>query len=111
MLLSLDNIQNNQKITQLMSIGGIGSCLGKTIYEIWFSDSDYFKVPATAGSPGVSGELGITKIPLILQSTKGSDLNLGSDSSNIPVKGSGSASGSSNLPVKGSVDDMSSTGF
>jgi hypothetical protein len=109
MLLSLDNIQNNQKITQLMSIGGIGSCLGKTIYETWFSD--YFKVPATAGSPGVSGGLGITKIPLILQSTKGSDLNLGSDSSNIPVKGSGSASASSNLPVKGSVDDMSSTGF
>jgi len=61
----------------------------------------------------LGGELVVTKKPLILQSTKGSDLNLGSDSSNVPVKGIGSASGSgsSNLPVKGSVDDMSSTGF
>jgi len=57
----------------------------------------------------LGGELVVTKKPLILQSTKGSDLNLGSDSPNAPVKGLGS--GSSDLPVKGSVDDMSSAGF
>jgi hypothetical protein len=63
----------------------------------------------------LGGELVVTKKPLILQSTKGSDLNLGSGSPNAPVKGlgsgSGSGSGSSGLPVKGSVDDMSSSGF
>lgn len=113
MILSLDNIKNNQSIIRLIFAGGIGSCLGKTVFETWFSD--YFKVPATVGSQGLGGELVVTKKPLILQSTNGSDLNLGSDSPNAPVKGLGSGSGSglgsSNLPVKGSVDDMSSTGF
>ena len=111
MILSLDNIKNNQNIIQLIFAGGIGSCLGKTVFETWFSD--YFKVPATVGYNGMADELVVTKKPLILQSTKGSDLNLGSDPPNAPVKGSslGSGSGSSGLPVKGSVDDMSSSGF
>jgi hypothetical protein len=44
--------------------------------------SDYLKLPA------VGGLISDSKIPqpLILQSTQGSDLNLGSDSSNVPVQ-------------------------
>ena len=113
--LSIDNIQHNQNIIRLIFAGGIGSSLGKTIFETWFSDN--FKVLATVGSPSIRDELPVNKIRLVLQSTKGSDLNLDSGSSNVPVKGSGSGSGSgsglnsSNIPVKGSVDDMSSSGF
>jgi hypothetical protein len=111
--LSLDKIQSNQNITQLILIGGLGGCLGKTIFEIWFSDSDYFKVPAVAG-PEVSGERPGIKIPLILHSTQNSDLNLGSASANVPVQDSSNVpvQGSSNVPpVKGSINDMSSSGY
>ena len=114
-----EDIKDNQKIHQLIFIGSLGSCLGKTIFETWFSDWDYFKVYAVAG-PGVlrgsvsSGE-GI-KIPLILQSTQGdSDLNL--SLSNVPVPSTYSVLGTSSVsaglsnPVKGSVEDMSSSGF
>jgi hypothetical protein len=84
--LSLDKIHNNQDITQLIFAGGLGGCLGKTILETWFSD--YFKLPAVAGPGGQGvGEIPLIKTPLILQSTQGSDLNLGSGSSNVPIQG------------------------
>ena len=115
LILSFENIKDNQKITQLIFIGGLGSCLGKTIFETWFSDCDYFKLPAVAGPGALRDGEGI-KIPLILQSTQGdSDLNLAS--SNVPVQGTAvppqgtSPVEGSSRPVKGSVEDMSSSGF
>jgi hypothetical protein len=33
MILSLDNLKNNQSIIRLIFAGGIGSCLGKTVFE------------------------------------------------------------------------------
>jgi hypothetical protein len=64
--------------------------------------------------PVVSGERSDIKIPLILQSTQNSDLNLGSVSANVPVQDSSNVpvQGSSNVPpVKGSINDMSSSGY
>jgi hypothetical protein len=120
LILSLEKIQNNQKITQLIFTGGLGSCLGKTIFETWFSD--YFKVPMTyrpadhLGGPSPRSERPVIKIPLILQSTQGggSDLNVDSGLSNLTVQGTYNLPTQSSAkvpPVKGSVDDMSSTGF
>jgi hypothetical protein len=43
----MDNIDKNQKITQLIFVGGLGSCLGKTIFETLLND--YLKL--SAGSP------------------------------------------------------------
>ena len=65
-------------------MGGLGSCLGKTIFDVWFSNCDYFKLPAVAGPSNIrSGKIPEIKIPLILQSTQDdSNLNLGS--SNVP---------------------------
>lgn len=89
LILTLENIQNNQKIIQLIFMGGLGSCLGKTIFDVWFSNCDYFRLPAVAGPANIrSGKIPEIKIPLILQSSQDdSNLNLGS--SNAPsVQGS-----------------------
>jgi hypothetical protein len=114
LILSLDEIQTNQKITQLIFVGGLGSCLGKSLSETWFSDyfnfnfNFNFKIPAVAGPADIGGDFasGKTpsiKIPLTLQSTQGSDLNLGSDSasSNVPEQGT------ANVPQEGSANDIS----
>ena len=45
-LLSLDCIQNNQKIVELIFVGGLGGSVGKSLMETWFSD--YFKIPGAA---------------------------------------------------------------
>ena len=84
LILTLENIQNNQKIIQLIFMGGLGSCLGKTLFDVWFSNCDYFKLPAVTGPSNIrSGKIPEIKIPLILQSTQDdSNLNLGS--SNVP---------------------------
>lgn len=96
LILTLENIQNNQKIIQLIFMGGLGSCLGKTIFDVWFSNCDYFKLPAVAGPANIrSGKTPEIKIPLILQSTQ--------DDSNLNL-------GSSNSPsVQGPVNDMNWT--
>ncbi len=89
LILSLDQIKNNQKIMQLIFAGGLGGCVGLSLFETWFNDS--FKLPMVAapvdlGDDLTSGKIPSIKIPLTLQSTQGSDLNLGSDSasSNVP---------------------------
>jgi hypothetical protein len=89
-ILSLDQIQNNQKIIQLIFAGGLGGCVGLSLFETWFSD--FFKKPMVAGPVDLggdltSGKIPSIKIPLTLQSTQGSDLNLGSGSSNVPEQG------------------------
>lgn len=90
LILSLDNIKNNQNTGELIFVGGLGSCLGKTIFEVWFSGSDYFKQPVIAGPIGLdNGEIPVVKPPLILKSTSGSNLNLSSGSAPaVPLKGS-----------------------
>src|SRR4051812_14033311 len=45
MILSLDSIKDNQDIIQLIFAGGLGSCLGKSIFEIGFFN--FSKLPAT----------------------------------------------------------------
>lgn len=42
-LLSIDSIKNHTNIMELIFVGGIGGCLGRSIAEIFFSD--YFKAP------------------------------------------------------------------
>ena len=111
--LSLDKIRNNQKITELIFFGAMGGCLGKSIFEIWFSDLDYFKLPGMTG-PGPSRERPDFKISLTLQSTQDSNLNLGSVSANVPGQGPSNVppQGPSNVPpVKGSINDMSPSGY
>ena len=94
-------IQDNQKFTEFIVAGGLGSCFGRSLYKTF---SDYFKLPALAGGPvDVGGDLGKIpsvkgKIPLISQSTQGSDLNLGSgsaeSSSTLRVENTAAAAGS-----------------
>jgi hypothetical protein len=99
----LDQLQTNQNITQLIFVGGVGSSIGKSLSETLFRDYFNFKIPAVAGPADIGGDFasGKTpsiKIPLILQSTRGSDLNLGSDSASLNVPGQGTA----NVPQEGS---------
>ncbi len=104
LILSLDMIHYNQKFTEYIVAGGLGSCFGRSIYEMF---SDYFKIPAGPGY--VSSDLEKIpsvkcKTPLILQSTQDSNLNLdsgsGEGSSTIPVetKGVGSPGGTRTPP-------------
>jgi hypothetical protein len=97
-------IHYNQKFTEYIVAGGLGSCFGRSIYEMF---SDYFKIPAGPGY--VSSDLEKIpsvkcKTPLILQSTQDSNLNLdsgsGEGSSTIPVetKGVGSPGGTRTPP-------------
>uniref|UniRef100_A0AAU7YTV1 Uncharacterized protein n=1 Tax=Madurella sp. TaxID=2420206 RepID=A0AAU7YTV1_9PEZI len=93
LILSLDMIQNNQKFTEFIVAGGLGSCFGRSIYESFFY---YFKLPALAGSAAYVGEdlykTPYVKIPLVLQSTQDSNLNLGSGaegSTGISVENTG----------------------
>lgn len=108
LMLSPDQIQTNQKVTQLIFVGGLGSSIGRSLSETLFSDYFNFKIPAVAGPADIggnftSGKTSSIKIPLILQSTQGSDLNLGSDSasSNVPEQGT------ANVPQEGSANDTS----
>lgn len=102
LLIPLDKIQINQNISQLIFVGGIGSCLGKTIFETWFND--YFKQYAVAGSGGLgNSETPFIKTLLILKSTSGSNLNLGSGPSNDPMQGNVNVPGQKNVGEQGNV--------
>lgn len=92
--LPLEEVKINQYISKIIFTGGLGACVGASLRDTWFSD--YFKIktpaiagPANIGSDFSSGKTSSIKIPLTLQSTQGSDLNLGSDSpsSNVPDPG------------------------
>jgi len=91
LILSLDQIKNNQNMMQLIFAGGLGGCVGISLFETLFSDFFKKPIPMVGGSEGLGGDFtsektpSSIKIPLTLQSTQGSDLNLGSDSASANV--------------------------
>ena len=80
LILTLDSIKNNQDIIQLIFAGGLGSCLGKSIFEIGFFN--FAKLPATIGDD--SGEIKRPSIKapsnISLMTTTGPDSGSGSSS-------------------------------
>ena len=38
LILPVDKIQNHQNISQLIFVGGLGGCLGKSLFDSWFAD-------------------------------------------------------------------------
>lgn len=82
LILSLDSIKDNQDIIQLIFTGGLGSCLGKSIFEIGFFN--FSKLPAT-----MCNDAGEIKRPSIK-----APLNI----SLMTTRGPDSASGSSSVP-------------
>lgn len=109
LLLSSDGVQyHHQNLVDLIFVGGVGASLGKSLMDTWFSN--FLKIPE--GAPAVAGPANIgggdlsegsVKIPLILQSTQGSDLNLDS-ASNSPGE-----EGRVNVRSSGTVNETSST--
>lgn len=92
LILTLDNIISNQDISGLIFAGGIGSCFGWSLFDVFIKENinSYFEYE--------------TKIPLTLNMNEGSDNpNSRAKSETGLASGSGSASGS-NKPVESSND-------
>lgn len=124
--ISFDFIRN-QKISEYILTGGLGSSLGKSLFSTYFTNWSFFKQPA-----GVGGEY-LSETPLNMYQDKGSEPGSGSESESGSKSGSGkdkepelgsesgsgkgkepviwrSFTGSSKVPLENTTKDTSSPG-